>query len=402
MGAASGVVITPSSVTLKEGATQQFSANTAVTWSASCGTISTSGLYTAPNVAETCTVTGTATNGSGSGTATVMVSATGGLNYITWKNDNMRTGQQRQETTLTPSNVNSTTFGQKFADSVDGRVYAQPLVVSGVSPIAGGTHNVVFVATEHDSVYAFDADAAGAPLWHVSFLINGATTVPQANVNSTINPEIGITSTPVIDLASGTLFVVAETLESGSYVFRLHALDIHNGAEKNGGPVRLSATGFAPKEELQRGALLLANGNIYIAFASQGDTGSWQGWVFAFNAGSLSLVKAWNPVPSGLGAGIWNGGTGPSADSNGEPGVRWREAGPEATRAAAGERLDRRAVRRELAAFPSATELVLSAALTGTQCVRLGSRIGFAGRRSRVRPRRGVAWPSGSRTPPVH
>src|SRR5207302_5319904 len=169
-------------------------ANLPASWSASCGTIDSSGRYTAPSAAGSCTVTATATDGSGrTGQAKVTVAAsTAGLAYTTWKNDNMRTGQQRNETQLTPANVNATQFRQKFTDPVDGLMYAQPLYV----PAAIGAHNVVYLATEHDTVYAYDADVAGPPLWKVSFLSTGVTTVPSANVGSDIFPEIGITSTP--------------------------------------------------------------------------------------------------------------------------------------------------------------------------------------------------------------
>src|SRR5580692_10495424 len=162
---------------------------------------------------------------------------------LTWHNDNQRTGQNLSETILNPSNVNSKSFGKLFSYPVDGQIYAQPLYVYNVT-IGGQVHNVVYVETENDSVYAFDADGLSTtPLWQVSFLSTGVTTVPCANVGTCtdIPTEIGITGTPVIDSTSGTLYVVAKTMEGASYVQRLHALDITTGAEKFGGPMVIQA-----------------------------------------------------------------------------------------------------------------------------------------------------------------
>ena len=166
------------------------------------------------------------------------------VNVTTYHNDNARDGQNLSESLLTPANVNAGQFGLLFVQPVDGYVYAQPLYVSNLQ-IAGGTHNVVFVATEHDGVYAFDADnnsgSNAGPLWYLS-LINpaaGITTVNSAtDFNcSDISPEVGITGTPVIDLSSNTLYVVANTKENGVFFQRLHALDITSGAEKFGGAI---------------------------------------------------------------------------------------------------------------------------------------------------------------------
>ncbi len=280
----------------------------------------------------------TATDGShtANASATVNVNAPvpqlGGM--FTYKYDNARTGQNVNEGVLTPANVNKTQFGKKFSFSVDGYIYGQPLYVPGV-PIAGqGTHNVVYVATEHASVYAFDADGhTTAPLWQVNFTnpAAGITTVPTGDVGSTIFPEIGITSTPVIDPNTGTIYVEAFTKENGAYFQRLHALDITSGTEKFGGPVTISGsvpgTGvgndgagnvpFQAKIELQRSALLLVNGTIYIAFASHGDNGPYHGWVFAYDAASLNQVGIWNDTPNGQDGGIWQGGGGLAADSAG-------------------------------------------------------------------------------------
>jgi hypothetical protein len=316
------LTITPPGANLVVGASQQFTANVPSNWSANCGAIDGNGLYTAPNVPATCTVTATASDGSGNhGTATVTIRSSHppSLSYTTWKNDNMRTGQQREETLLTPANVNAAQFGMKFSDSVDGAIYVQALYVSNL-PIAGGTHNVVFVATEHDSVYAFDANAAGGPLWFRNLIPGGESTVPSATVHSTITPEVGITGTPVIDLSSGTLYLVAETMEIGvlgipAFVFRLHALDIQTGNEKNGGPVVVSAPGFAPTFLMQRPGLLLANGLVYFAFGSQSDLEP--GWVFAYDPISLGQVAAWIDTRTGQFGGIWMAGSGIGADTAG-------------------------------------------------------------------------------------
>ncbi|HLJ89172.1 MAG TPA: hypothetical protein VKZ53_20305 [Candidatus Angelobacter sp.] len=312
-----GVVVSPNSVTVPENGTQQFTANVAVTWSASCGTITAAGLYTAPNATGSCTITAMDDVGhSGMATVTV-VPATAVSGYLSWKNDIGRTGQQRNETILTPANVHSSSFGKKFSVSVDGGVFAQPLYVANLT-VNSATHNVVFVATEHDSVYAFDADKSGPALWRVSFLSSGVTTVPQGNVGSTIFPEIGISSTPVIDPDTETIYVVAETLENGgTYVHRLHALDIHNGAERPGSPVVISGDVFLSKPELQRSGLVLLNGLIYISFASQGDNGLWQGYVFAYDPSTLGRSAVFNVVPTGIRAGIWMAGAAPSADASG-------------------------------------------------------------------------------------
>ena len=165
-------------------------------------------------------------------------------NVLTYHNDISRDGQDLKETTLTLTNVNSTKFGKRFTLSLDGEPFSQPLYVANVAVSGQGTHNVVYITTENDSVYAFDAGGSPTtPLWHTSFLTNGAVAVPCGNLGSCeISPVVGITGTPVIDGTTNTLYVVAFTLEGSNYVQRLHALDITSGAEKFGGPVVISAS----------------------------------------------------------------------------------------------------------------------------------------------------------------
>jgi hypothetical protein len=274
--------------------------------------------------------------------ASLLVCAAGALaqNVVTEHYDNARTGLNSNETILNTSNVNATSFGKIFSQSVDGQTYAQPLYMAGITISGKGTHNVIFVATENDSVYAFDADNNGggnaSPLWKVSLLdgahgaAGGATPVPQPDISSTdIQPILGITGTPVIDPSTNTMYVVSKTKENGSYPQRLHALDITSGAEKFGGPVTISASvsgngngssggtlNFDTKWENNRAGLLLLNGFVYIAFAAHGDNGPWHGWILSYNAATLAQKSAWCASPNGIGAGIWMGGAGIAADSN--------------------------------------------------------------------------------------
>jgi hypothetical protein len=257
---------------------------------------------------------------------------------LTYHNDNARTGQNLAETILTPA-IDSTSFGKLFSYAVSGQVYAQPLYVPNVAIPHKGVHNVVYVVTEHDSVYAFDADAQlGKPLWQRN-LVNpkaGITTVPAVDTGgANIIPEIGITSTPVIDPASGTIYVVADTKRVAggtiAYVQRLHALSIATGAEKFGGPVVIAAsmrgTGdgsnrqgvltFSPLHQLQRAALLLVDGVVYVAYASFADVRPYHGWVIAYNARTLARTGVFNDTPDGSDGGIWQCGDGPASDASG-------------------------------------------------------------------------------------
>jgi len=260
---------------------------------------------------------------------------------FTQRYDAQRTGQNRREFILTPSNVTDSTFGKLFACAVDGEVYAQPLYVANFA-IAGGTHNVVLVATMNDSVYAFDADASSCvPYWQKSFLGTGVTPVPPADTgeDGDINTIIGITGTPVIDPATGTLYVVAKTKEPTGYFQRLHALDLATGSEKFDGPADISSaitvpgsgdTGeatcpgsagnvpFCPLRENQRPGLLLLNGTVYVAWASHGDIQPYHGWVIGYDAADLTQAPiVFNTTPNGGLGGIWMTGTGPAADADG-------------------------------------------------------------------------------------
>jgi len=240
---------------------------------------------------------------------------------LTWHNDNARTGQNQQETILTTANVNSKSFGKLFSDPIQGQGYAQPLYVPGVSIPGQGTHNVVYVATEHDQVYAFDADTVGQPLWQVSFIdpSKGITTVSTQNSHClSLKPEVGITATPVIDAVSGTLYVTAETDENGTVVQRLHALDITTGAEKFSGPVVLQASvngvAFDPTE-IQRTGLLLENGNVYLAHAYLCDPHPYHGWVIGYSAQNLQQQTAvFLTTPNGNKGGVWQSGGGLASD----------------------------------------------------------------------------------------
>ena len=251
-------------------------------------------------------------------------------------NDIGRTGQNVNETALTTAVVQGGTFGKKFAQPVDGFIYGQPLYVPQVT-ISGVKHNVVYVATENDSVYAFDADSnSGAnanPLWQVALLNaahgagTGATPInssdPNQNACTDLIPTIGVTSTPVIDPSTGTMYVESKTNESGNFFHRIHALDITTGAEKVSPPATIAATVsgivFDPVMHTNRPGLLLLNGIVYVAYASDCDNTPYHGWIFAYNAATLSQVAVFNESPENANTaqgGFWMSGAGIAADSS--------------------------------------------------------------------------------------
>jgi hypothetical protein len=267
-------------------------------------------------------------NTAASQTVTLTVNAVQAspVNVLTYHNDVARTGQNLNESTLTTTNVKSANFGLVGNLSVDAGVDAEPLYVSSLS-LAGGVHNVVYVVTENDSVYAFDADTF-AQLWHVSVL--GANETASDNRGcGQVSPIIGITSTPVIDLGAGThgkIFLVAMSLDNnGNYHQRLHALDLTTGAEISGSPVTVQATfpttngttTFDPKQYKERAALLLLNGVIYTTWASHCDDGPYQGWIMGYNETTLAQSSVLNVTPNGSEGAIWMAGDGPAADSSG-------------------------------------------------------------------------------------
>jgi uncharacterized repeat protein (TIGR03806 family) len=263
---------------------------------------------------------------------------------LTFHNDNTRQGVNSNETLLTLTNVRTNSFGRLFSYPVDGFIYAQPLIAANVTIPGKGVHNVVYVATEHNSIYAFDADnnsgANANPLWKTSFLSSNVTTVPSGDTGSgDIVPEIGITSTPVIDPVTGTLYCEVKTKENGTtYVHRLHALDITTGLERTayGSPVVIQCTNYLgtgtgdndgqnPSHVLWnplrlhcRPAMTLLNGMVYLSYASHGDRQPYHGWFFGYSATNLNLAPSvYNSTPNGGLGGFWDGGGGPTVDAQG-------------------------------------------------------------------------------------
>jgi outer membrane protein assembly factor BamB len=305
----------------------------------------TSSSYTTPAAGDTddgTSYTVTVTNAAGSVTSTgarltvtTTTATTGGspgTDVVTYKNDLARTGQNLTESSLTPANVNAASFGKLRFLATDGKVDAQPLYLSGLT-VGGAAHNVVFVATENDSVYAFDSDS-GTTLWHVSLLASGESPSDSRGC-SQVTPVIGITSTPVIDRSAGphgAIYVVAMS-NGGSYHQRLHALDVTTGAELFGGPTEISATfpavggatiTFDPAQYAERAALLLTNGTLYTAWTSHCDFAPYTGWIITFSGTTLKRGAVYNVGGNGTGTGyasagpaIWMSGGGPAADAAG-------------------------------------------------------------------------------------
>jgi hypothetical protein len=318
-GLPSGVTANPATLTLTPGTAQNVTLTAA-----------------ANAAAATPTITFTGTSGSLTHAAslalTVQTAVTSNAPDITtYHDDAARDGLNAQETILTLSNVNSTQFGKIGFDTVDGLVDAEPLFLANVNA-GGSVRNVLYIATEHDSVYAFDADS-GAQIWKVSILGSGETTSDARNCWQ-IAPEIGITSTPVIDRkqgANGTIFVVGMSKDgTGAYHQRLHALDITTGAEIGSSPTEIAAsypgTGsntqngsvvFDPGQYAERAALLLLNGNIYTAWTSHCDNGPYTGWIMAYSESTLQQTQLLNVTPNGGEGSIWMSGDGLAADSSG-------------------------------------------------------------------------------------
>jgi len=335
------IAVTPANASIAVGAMQQFTATATYsdnstadvtstsTWTAantSVATITSDGLATGVTPGTT-TITAALSGVSGNAPLTVTVAPGTGVNIPTWHADNNRSGLNAAEQSLTPSNVNPATFGKLFSYLVDGYVYGEPLLMSNIT-INGAAHNVLYAATENDSVYAFDADnyGTGAPLWHVSLLKAGETPGGGA-----IKPVLGVTSTPVIDPSTNTIYVLSVQNTSGGSTFRLSALDITTGAQKFGGPTTVTAsvpgtnasgngsTVTLTTSCVQRAALLLANGNIYIGVGS-----CKTGWLLAYNATTLAQAAVFNLSPNLNGegtyasaGGVWMGSGGPAADSAG-------------------------------------------------------------------------------------
>jgi hypothetical protein len=299
--------------------------------------------FTAGATAGVYTLTATSvTDTTHSASLTVGVTDLPGV--YTYHNDLARDGANTREYALTPANVNTSSFGKLFSCTVDGALYAQPLWVANLS-VGGGVHNVVFVATQHDSLYAFDADANPCTqLWKVSLIDTahggaaGETTVPSGTADSLVGqgagsdiaPEVGVTSTPVIDPVGAILYVVSKSVDSGRTNFfqRLHAIDLSTGNEKAGSPLAIAASypaagggsvTFSARQENQRAGLALVNGTVYIAWSSHDDTPQWFGWIagYAYNGAAFAQSAALNVTPNASQGGIWMSGAAPSADSSG-------------------------------------------------------------------------------------
>ena len=306
----------------------------------SVGTVSLTGLYTPPASAGAHTVTATSVaDTTKSASATIGVTNLSGI--ATYHYDTARDGVNSQEFALTAGNVGTTTFGKLFSCAVDGAVYAEPLWLPAVN-INGAIRNVTFVATQHDSLYAFDADASPCQqFWHVNLIdathgaSAGETPVYWADVGAgyqDITPEIGVTSTPVIDPASGTLYLISKSESSGLLFHqRLHAIDFTTGNEKFNAPANISASvagtgdgssggvvAFDPRSEGQRAGLALVNGVVYICWASHEDAFPYHGWVLGYNAANVQQqLGVFNTTPNGGLGGIWMSGGAPAADTAG-------------------------------------------------------------------------------------
>src|ERR1019366_1324215 len=316
-----------------------------------CGTFSqastVSGVpvtYTAPATGGIYTISATSIT-DGSTTASINVAVTDLAGVTTYHNNISRNGSNTQEYALSPSTVTTSTFGKLFSCTVDGAVYAQPLWVPNLT-ISSAKHNVIFIATQHESLYAFDADANTSPctpLWHANLIDSahgansGETAVPSSGSGALVGsgsgdiaPEVGVTGTPVIDPTTNTLYVVSKSaiISGPSFYQRLHAIDLFTGNEKFSGPVTIAATypgtgdggtttTFVARQENQRPGLALVNGVVYIAWASHEDTPPWYGWVIGYNANNLSQASVFNDAPNAGKGGIWMSGGAPAADSSG-------------------------------------------------------------------------------------
>jgi outer membrane protein assembly factor BamB len=309
----------------------QWQKNTVAIVGATSASYTTSATTTADNASQFRVVVSNSVGNATSNAATLTVNAASATDVVTYHNDIGRTGQNLNETVLTSANVNSANFGKLGLYSVDGRVDAQPLYLANLQNIAGGTHNVLYVVTEHGSVYAFDADT-GTQLWKVSTLLTGESPSDDRGCGQ-VSPEIGITGTPVIDRTrgpNGAIYLVAMSKNGSNYFQRLHALDVTTGAELFSGPKTIQATYpgtgdnsdgtnviFDAKQYKERMGLLLWNNVIYTAWASHCDNGLYTGWVMGHNADTLAPTTVLNITPNGgLGA-FWSAGGGIAADSSG-------------------------------------------------------------------------------------
>jgi chitodextrinase len=343
-GGASGT-ISPRSAALTLLQTQQFTTNapggTTLNWSvdgvaggnSTVGTVSSSGLYTPPASAGTHTVSAVnPTNPVFTVSATVAVTDLAGITI--YHNDLARTGQNLQEYALTPSTVSSASFGKLWSCPLDGTVYAQPLYVANLS-IGGGIHNVLFVVTMNDSIYAFDADNPSCHIYWQKSFINPPAVTTQSSADAScqdvaVGTNYGITGTPAIDPVAQTIYLVAATTESGSYFQRLHALNMATGAERANSPAVIASTlpgdgdggttvTFNALYQNQRLALTLADGGVVIGWSSHCDNylWPWHGWLMRYDSTSLTQTAAFNDTPNGSQAGIWMSGGAPAFDVDG-------------------------------------------------------------------------------------
>jgi hypothetical protein len=346
--AAPAITQQPSNVTVTAGQTATFtvvatgSATLSYQWQQAASAIAgaTSASYTtAPTTTSDSgsQFTVVVNNSAGSvtssaATLTVSSAVTSTTDVLTYHNDIARSGQNLNETILNSGNVTSAKFGKIGFDTMDGHVDAQPLYASSVAVPGNGTHNILIAASEHDSVYAFDADS-GATIWQTSMLKAGETTSDIRSCNQ-ISPEIGVTSTPVIDRTrgpNGVVYVVAMSKDgSGNYYQRVHALDLALGSELFAGPVDVQATYpgtgdnsdgsnviFAPAQYAERAGLLLMNGVLYTGWTSHCDIRPYTGWIIAYDAATLAQASVLNVTPNGNEGAIWMAGAGLAADSSG-------------------------------------------------------------------------------------